>query len=107
MFVLSVERSYLTLPSIPIKLSPRCLGTRLGWGRGWLRAVFCVTEEVLSAALAALRHLDPRAGEANSSDSLSKKDLAPLKFYRSSLRGAHAKYRSQVPSVIKNNLNRD
>lgn len=71
-------------------------------------AVFCVTEEVLSAALAAIRHLDPRAGETDPSGSTSKNDLAAENLYRRFVTpGPGAKYRSQVPTVMKNNLRRD
>lgn len=78
MFVLSVSHSYLTLAQYSYQVESPVLrdSTRVGGGREGSHAVFCVTEEVLSAALAAIRHLDPRAGEADPSGSTSKNDLA-------------------------------
>lgn len=75
MFVLSVSHSYLTLAQYSYQVESPVLrdSTRVGGGS---HAVFCVTEEVLSAALAAIHHLDPRAGEADPSGSTSKNDLA-------------------------------
>lgn len=86
MFVLSVSHSYLTLAQYSYQVESPALrdsgdGVVFGVGGWGGHNVFSVTEEALSAALAAIRHLDPRTGGADPSGSISKNDLAPLNLY--------------------------